>query len=342
MAIPFYLLMFVLSLASAAIKDSSEQTRMIEIAMPHSHPEVDETYLCTPMKLDKATTNFLIGFHPNATSKTAHHMLLYGCKNPGYQEPIFNCGSMSAKNAGLNSALHPCGSGHQEIIYAWAQNAPDLTLPEDVAFRVGGPDSDIDWLVLQVHYATVKHIPAEGDTSGVSLEYTHLPKAKSAGVLLLGTNGRIPSSSTTHMEVACSILEDEVVHPFAFRVHTHSLGRVVSGWKVVDSNWSLLGKEDPQLPQMFYPVVDDKQTLTKGDTVAARCTMINDKDHAVWVGSTRDDEMCNFYLMYWMNGERNLKQKSCTSVGPPIYYWDRWLIGGGLSNVPDDNQVSEL
>ena len=39
-----------------------------------------------------------------------------------------------------------------------------------------------------------------------------------------------------------------------------------------------------------------------------RCTMKNDKDHAVWVGTTRDDEMCNFYLMYWMHGPKNLDQ----------------------------------
>ena len=36
--------------------------------------------------------------------------------------------------------------------------------------------------------------------------------------------------------------------------------------------------------------------------------MKNDKDHAVWVGTTRDDEMCNFYLMYWMHGPKNLDQ----------------------------------
>ena len=35
-------------------------------------------------------------------------------------------------------------------------------------------------------------------------------------------------------------------------------------------------------------------------------------------------------------------QKVCQSVGPPIYYWDRWLVGGGLSNVPSDEEASEL
>jgi hypothetical protein len=37
--------------------------------------------------------------------------------------------------------------------------------------------------------------------------------------------------------------------------------------------------------------------IRKGETVAARCTMRNYRDHAVWVGPTRDDEMCNFYMV---------------------------------------------
>ena len=56
---------------------------------------------------------------------------------------------------------------------------------------------------------------------------------------------------------------------------------MVSGWKVQESSkWSLLGKESPQLPQMFYPVVDSNEisTLTKGDTVAARYNIQFEKD----------------------------------------------------------------
>jgi peptidylglycine monooxygenase len=209
---------------------------------------------------------------------------------------------MAVRNSGLPSSGHPCGSGNA-VIYAWAQDAPGkilqakgwntrirngsamkqlrsvpaLTLPEGVGFRVGG-DSGIDWLVLQVHYAVVNHIPPTGDVSGVSLRYTNVKQPRSAGVLFLGTNGRIPSKATTKMEAACQIYEDvrsreemfvladvlhgqilyfqKVVHPFAFRVHTHRLGRVVSGWRVKDrQEWELIGKENPQMPQMFYPGV---------------------------------------------------------------------------------------
>ena len=69
--------------------------------------------------------------------------------------------------------------------------------------------------------------------------------------------------------------------------------------------------------------------------------MENDKDYEVRVGATREDEMCNFYLMYWMDGEKIMKPRRCNSAGPPTYYWDRWLLGGGLTNIPD-KEASEL
>ena len=40
------------------------------------------------------------------------------------------------------------------------------------------------------------------------------------------------------------------------------------------SSWDLIGKRDPQKPQMFYPVADESVILKPGDVVAARCTMV--------------------------------------------------------------------
>lgn len=50
------------------------------------------------------------------------------------------------------------------IIYAWAKNAAPTVLPKDVGFRIG-PESNIKFMVLQVHYA---HPMPEGteDESG--------------------------------------------------------------------------------------------------------------------------------------------------------------------------------
>lgn len=114
-----------------------------------------------------------------------------------------------------------------------------------------------------------------------------------AAVLLLAAGGRIPPKKITKMDVECKIYEDKVIYPFAYRTHTHSLGkhirfnyistlinsgigRVVSGYRVTRENgidhWHLLGKRDPMTPQMFYPVFDETPILP-GDKIAARCTM---------------------------------------------------------------------
>lgn len=107
---------------------------------------------------------------------------------------------------------------------------------------------------------------------------------KQAGVFLLGTTGMIPARKTEHMEAACEIKENKKVYPFAYRVHTHSLGKVVSGYRVKDGNkWSLLGKRDPLTPQMFYPV-NDTTPIVQGDVLAARCTMESTRDRITFIG----------------------------------------------------------
>lgn len=228
----------------------------------------------------------LVGFQPNASMNTAHHMLLYGCGEPGSAKPLWNCGEMSQGEADENSGS-PCESGsHSQIIYAWARDAPRLNLPEGVGFKVG-KNSPIKYLVLQVHYM---HGFEEGktDDSGVFIHYTTEQLRKLAGVLLMGTSGVIPPMAKEKMETACEITEKKTIHPFAYRTHTHSLGRVVSGYRVRtddngDDQWTLLGKRDPMTPQMFYPVANT-DPIKFGDRVAARCTMVSNRKRVTKIG----------------------------------------------------------
>jgi peptidylglycine monooxygenase len=223
-----------------------------------------------------------------------------------------------------------CARGSQ-IIYAWAKDAPKLVLPAGVGFKVGGL-TGVNYLVLQVHYANVEKFQnGATDNSGIILSTLPADTTlvnKRAGVLLLGTAGSIPARSIEHMETTCLIEEPLVLHPFAFRTHTHKLGRAVSGWLVdQQGNWKLVGRHDPQKPQMFYPVEDKSIVVREGDVMAARCTMNNNLTHTVHVGSTGNDEMCNFYMMYYVDGDTVLEKKYCFSLGPPSYHWkfDRLL-----------------
>ena len=80
--------------------------------------------------------------------------------------------------------------------------------------------------------------------------------------------------------------------------------------------WTLIGKRNPQKPQMFYPIADPDLRLSQGDRVAARCTMVNTRDRETFVGATKEDEMCNFYIMYWVDGQHPMDKNTCfTPVG---------------------------
>ena len=46
-----------------------------------------------------------------------------------------------------------CTKGEQ-IMFAWAKNAPPLKLPKDVGRHIGS-SADVDYIVLQIHYARV-------------------------------------------------------------------------------------------------------------------------------------------------------------------------------------------
>ncbi|XP_059085874.1 peptidylglycine alpha-hydroxylating monooxygenase-like [Tigriopus californicus] len=304
------------------------------LLMPRVLPENEESYLCTPLRINEDQSYFITGFNPNVSTHVAHHMLIYGCEEPGSMDPIWNCGEMAAKQPGVVSE-QPCKS-KPNIIYAWAHEAPKLDLPKDVGFRIG-KDSSIKYLVLQVHYGKLDNLPSSGDDSGVFLQFTEKPQPKVAGVLLLGTGGLAPPHSTTFFETACEIDDPRVIHPFAYRVHTHALGKVVSGWRVQGkSKWDLIGKKNPQQPQMFYPVEHEENVLTTGDVIAARCTMVNSRDETVYIGSTNNDEMCNFYLMYWVDGGEPISPNTCFTPGPPNWSWGGWAMGAGLENIPDE------
>ncbi|KAL3289700.1 hypothetical protein HHI36_023100 [Cryptolaemus montrouzieri] len=313
----------------------SSDVQKFSLLMPDVQPDRDELYLCTPAKIVPKKNFYIVGFEPNATMDRVHHMILFGCTTPGNDDPYWDCGEMSMER-GKNSLKEspPCSSG-THVIYAWARNAKSLTLPEGVGFQVG-ENTAINYLVIQIHYS---HKLPENvrDSSGLTVVYTETPLNKLAGVILLGTGGEIPPKSLTHLEVDCTINEGKTIHPFAYRVHTHSLGRVVAGYTIHrDENgkdhWKLLGKRDPMTPQMFYPVFN-KSPIGPEQRLAARCTMdSSSRESYTYVGPTNQNEMCNFYLMYYVENSSPLDRKYCMSEGPPIYFWKR---NDKLNHIPN-------
>ncbi|XP_006812437.2 peptidylglycine alpha-hydroxylating monooxygenase-like [Saccoglossus kowalevskii] len=213
--------------------------------------------------------------------------------------------------------LGVCGPDSPEfILYAWGANSPELSLPASLGFKVGG-NSGINYLVLQVHYGLVDRYLDEAlkDTSGLTLKMTIKKPTYLAGVSLLsgGSSAIPPRMRKWHIDADCLYNGQAVLHPFAFRVHTNNLGTVVSGYRVRNGVFTLIGKEDPQKPQAFYPVVNNVD-IRQGDMLALRCTYNTmTEDTVTYIGATLEDEMCNFYIMYYVNDQTELSGK-CDNV----------------------------
>ncbi|XP_078127943.1 peptidyl-glycine alpha-amidating monooxygenase B isoform X2 [Sander vitreus] len=171
--------------------------------------------------------------------------------------------------------------------------------------------------VLQIHYGDISAFrDHHRDCSGFTLRMTSKPQPFIAGIYLLMSVDTVilPGKKVTNADIACDYTSYPI-YPFAFRTHTHHLGKVVSGYRIRDGKWSLIGRQSPQLPQAFYPA--NKEVNVKyGDTIAARCLFTGvGRTSKTYIGGTADDEMCNFYIMYYMDSKHAIPYMNCMESG---------------------------
>ncbi|KAK6968843.1 alpha-amidating enzyme precursor 2 [Biomphalaria glabrata] len=243
---------------------------------------------------DTKTQDILMpGAKPNtscealANAATAHHMLLYGCDGePFSTDSIWNCPPI-------------CKNGQPTIMFPWAKNAPPTVMPKGVGLRVGRKTS-IKTIVLQVHYAKILEDLEPADNSGLKLYTTHQKPQYVAGIFLLdsGDFTILLHTNLYPVDISCTFMMDKSIIPFAFRTHAHGLGTVITGYQY-NGTYHEIGKGNPQWPQAFYPVKEVIE-VKPGDALAVRCTYNSSSmDHPVGVGSTGNDEMCNYYIMFY-------------------------------------------
>ncbi|XP_023585926.1 peptidyl-glycine alpha-amidating monooxygenase isoform X12 [Trichechus manatus latirostris] len=280
----------------------------LDIRMPGVTPKQSDTYICMSLRLPTDEEAFVIDFKPHASMDTVHHMLLFGCNMPASTGSYWFCDEGTCTDKA-------------NILYAWARNAPPTRLPKGVGFRVGG-DTGSKYFVLQVHYGDISAFrDNHKDCSGVSLHLTRLPQPLIAGMyLLMSVDTVIPAGEkVVNSDISCHY-KNYPMHVFAYRVHTHHLGKVVSGYRVRNGQWTLIGRQSPQLPQAFYPV-EHPVDVSFGDILAARCVFTGEgRSEATHIGGTSTDEMCNLYIMYYMEAKHAVSFMTCTqNVAPDMF-----------------------
>ncbi|XP_051709911.1 peptidyl-glycine alpha-amidating monooxygenase isoform X4 [Oryctolagus cuniculus] len=280
----------------------------LDIRMPGVTPKQSDTYFCMSMRLPVDEEAFVIDFKPRASMDTVHHMLLFGCNMPSSTGSYWFCDEGTCTDKA-------------NILYAWARNAPPTRLPKGVGFRVGG-ETGSKYFVLQVHYGDISAFrDNHKDCSGVSIHLTRQPQPLIAGMyLMMSVDTVIPAGEkVVNSDISCHY-KKYPMHVFAYRVHTHHLGKVVSGYRLRNGQWTLIGRQSPQLPQAFYPV-EHPVDVSFGDILAARCVFTGEgRTEATHIGGTSSDEMCNLYIMYYMEAKHAVSFMTCTqNVAPDMF-----------------------
>uniref|UniRef100_A0A2K5S125 Peptidylglycine alpha-amidating monooxygenase n=1 Tax=Cebus imitator TaxID=2715852 RepID=A0A2K5S125_CEBIM len=272
----------------------------LDIRMPGVTPKQSDTYFCMSVRLPVDEEAFVIDFKPRASMDTVHHMLLFGCNMPSSTGSYWFCDEGTCTDKA-------------NILYAWARNAPPTQLPKGVGFRVGG-ETGSKYFVLQVHYGDISNCPHPLPTRGQQQPLI-------AGMyLLMSVDTVIPAGEkVVNSDISCHY-KNYPMHVFAYRVHTHHLGKVVSGYRVRNGQWTLIGRQSPQLPQAFYPV-ENPVDVSFGDILAARCVFTGEgRTEATHIGGTSSDEMCNLYIMYYMEAKHAVSFMTCTqNVAPDTF-----------------------
>ena len=300
--IPF-LLLVPLVVSRPATPDVYTKT----IRMTGAMAKRSDDLLCHSMRMEP-NAEYILEFEPHATKEIAHHMVLWGCNKPASKAEIWDCNDM--ENVGSESGI--CSEGMHEIVYAWALDAPRKKLPKGVGFRVGGT-TNIQYIVLQLHYREAFPYGIVDDFSGVTLHMTREAQPEQAGYYILLANGELPPGiPKVNVDMACVYDGEEPIYPFAYRTHSHNLGVVTSGYRIRAGKWDEIGRMSPRQPQMFYTASKANMAVRKGDVLAARCTMTTEgRTDVTRFGPRNRDEMCNFYIMYRTTRQDDLTVQMC-------------------------------
>ncbi|KAE9546607.1 hypothetical protein FO519_010181, partial [Halicephalobus sp. NKZ332] len=212
----FLWLFFFLGIASGKViskRESISNTTEFLVAINGYSPTENDDYVSVAVR---AQPGYIVKFEPSASADRIHHILLYGCTVPASPEKVWKGGATC--------------NGPSRILYAWARNAPSLELPEDVAFPIGNSGDAVQYIVMQIHYART-FVGKVRDFSGVKLHLSSVKPKYVAQVYLFVSGDEIPPGlPAAFNNMSCYYRGESVLHPFAFRTHTHGMGRTVSAF----------------------------------------------------------------------------------------------------------------
>ncbi|KAI3387001.1 hypothetical protein SNEBB_004807 [Seison nebaliae] len=272
----------------------------LEMRMPQIDVNEKDEYVCLKQKLPNFQF-YITDFKSIIETKAIHHILLYGCEKIDIDQTAWKCHYDKV-----------CHGRH--VIFGWSQKTKEFHLPDNVGFKVGN-NTRIKYLLVNIHYKNM----VKKDSSGIQLTVSMEKRRYLAGMYLLYASIiRIPPRAhNIPVDMSCKY-EGNDMTIFSGRVHTHQLGVRVTAYRYRSKEWRKLVDADPQQPQTFLPLFNGNSStnsfrdgdtknearLKRNDYLMGRCEYTSDRDTFTDAGPNHKDEMCNVYLLYYIDSEK--------------------------------------
>ena len=137
------------------------------------------------------------------------------------------------------------------------------------------------------------------------------------------------------LDVVCdptSMHRQTSVTALAYRVHAHSRGVLLSGFRLrgsVNQEWTLIGSRSPQEQQRYDPI-SNPLNIRPDDCHIARCQYNNPTNETNMLASRREREMCRLHIMYYM--ERPVTHANETSEER---FWENFCVAFSPIRITD-------
>merc|ERR1719229_17329 len=202
-------------------------------------PSTDTTYWCKLLKLPVFDdTHHIVKIAPVVDNAAIiHHMITYVCPSELAESPDNYATDGPCDDWDFSQPAAKCTGGG--INYAWAVGGNDLYYPEVAGMPMSG-DSNLQYVILQIHYNNPEMKSGYIDSSGIRIWHTPTLRKYDAGLLTFGAevnpygqfippgidytmNSGFCTADCTNAGIKGDAVDDGTVYAFASLLHAHTI-----------------------------------------------------------------------------------------------------------------------
>ncbi|CAG0901630.1 unnamed protein product [Darwinula stevensoni] len=226
----------------------------------------------------------------------------------------------------------------QSVLQGWAVSGVGEKYPEHAGYPLRPDSEGPTYYRMEMHYNNPQLIDDIHDESGLTIYYTDNLRTYDMGTIVFGSRvvytelvppGLGDFMTVGHCPGECTemFIPPEGIHIFSGLLHSHLLGRKMR---------ARIFRDGEELPWIFHDehydsdfqqsrILREEFLLLPGDHITVECDLDSSEREDVTLGGLTDnDEMCEFFVMYYPRVELN----HCSSTMEYQFFHTLFELGG--------------